>query len=152
MVHYLLSRAQHPSTTSAQQQPQLQHTIEMTGKTPPYRLKSYQQSDSGSVTGNGRKPHLINQFSHIGDEEDEIATAQDNQSSILLCCHRAHRKGFTAVCLGLIVIALFGLNVYRVRSPVATSSQYKSCPIQESYFVSSELMGLKNSCTGELIL
>lgn len=121
----------------------------------------------------GIVPRLFTQFSLIGDTDvnddgEEVMT----ETSYRFGTHRSRRwrrwlmTNFwrTAIVLLMLCFTLFAVTKIRVgktarkkdhgkASPSITSktttSEHKTCPIRQSYLVSSEIMGLKNTSTGE---
>ena len=132
---------------------------------------------STSRSGGRMMPHLFAQFSLIGDDssDDDDDDGMENGNihyllpdAIQRRCRKFSRAILilgVAVVLALATFLLMGLSRTN-SSSVATNhngtisstesseqseyKKYKSCPIQSSYSVSSDLMGLKSSSAGEL--
>ena len=135
---------------------------------------------STSRSGGSMMPHLFAQFSLIGDDssDDDDDDGMENGNihyllpdAIQRRCRKFSRAILVlgaAVVLGLILATFLFMGLSRTSSnssssidgsdstnhnhdgTISSTEKYNSCPIQSSYSVSSELMGLKNSSTGEL--
>jgi len=114
---------------------------------------------------NGRARTLFAQFSLIGeasdDDDEEPLNEHHNGARWLrhwrrLICHRIYATA-ALLCFIILLFAyltLVGKNGSHrtdgASAPTSTSDQnFMTCPVQSSYSVSSDIMELKNSSTGE---
>ena len=136
------------------------------------RLESY-QSDAGGGAGDSlnqpsssssiktSKRSLFAQFSLIGDndydEEDtsieENLTNPARRKGCWLWCIMMHYKrlGLAIVLFLCMAIILMWVSTKNKQTTDIKEHNNMSCPIQSSYSVSSDIMNLKNSSTGEYL-
>ena len=146
--------------------------IKMTDRLVLQRLESY-QSDAGGADGSLNQPpsssspsiknskrSLFAQFSLIGDNNDdeEDTSIEENLTN------QARRKGCWMIWyiimhykrLGSAIVLFLCMAIFIWVSTKNKHTDIKehndmSCPIQSSYSVSSDIMNLKNSSTGEYL-
>ena len=113
------------------------------------------------------QPLMKRKFSLVGDGLDsgDIEEVMEGDAHYILGhqgrlwrqWHMYHRRILLIVsllCFGLLLLTLVVLamsSISRIEkgSPASTSSEQITCPIQSSYFVSADIMELRNSSTGE---
>ena len=119
-------------------------------------------ANAGGAIRNSAPHPLLSQFSLIGqvDDDDEEAILENNgshfnQRTRLRQWYMMYHRRFTILQCFFLLLALIGAYVgtgiigKKRPSSTTASSEETSCPIQSSYFVSSDIMELKNSSSGE---
>ena len=136
----------------------------MTDRVVLQRLESYQSGGSAGgiddslnqpTSSSSCKRSLFAQFSLIGNSDDEEDTSIENFTNQKrrkfhwYWCMMHYQRLSLAIVLFLCIIAIL-MRVSTKNKQYTDIREPMSCPIQSSYSVSSDIMDLKNSSTGEI--